>query len=199
MNVDVGPNSGSDSVTTPIVPERRVTSARAALFRRYPSSTIAASTRSRVASRTLGCPLSTRETVWCETPATCATSLIAGGRCIVGRVRTSRLALGPGGELGAHLDRPVPTGLGSGDHRGAHAALIELPHRRNRRPAGRRHTFAEDRWALTGLRHEGSSALNGRDSKLRRKRRGQPEQHTGLGHRLDQVEGCLLYTSPSPR
>src|SRR5450759_2936580 len=178
MNVDVGPNSGSDSVPTPMVPERRVTSVRAAVFRRYPSSTTAASTRSRVASRTLGCPLSTRETVWCETPATCATSLIAGGRCIVGSIRTSRLALGPGGELGAQLDRPVATGIGSGDPRGAQAVLIERPHRRNRRPAGRRHSFAEDRWVLAGLRHQGSSALNGRDSKLGRKRPGQPEQHT---------------------
>jgi hypothetical protein len=33
-----------------------------------------------VASRTLGCPFSTRETVWCETPASRATSRMLAGR-----------------------------------------------------------------------------------------------------------------------
>ncbi len=34
----------------------------------------------RVAVLTLGCWLMTRETVWCETPASAATSIIAGPR-----------------------------------------------------------------------------------------------------------------------
>ena len=37
-------------------------------------------TVSRVSGRTFGWSLSTRETVWCETPASRATSVIAGGR-----------------------------------------------------------------------------------------------------------------------
>ena len=41
---------------------------------------MAASTFSLVAGRTLGCELSTRETVWWETPASRATSAITGGR-----------------------------------------------------------------------------------------------------------------------
>ncbi len=39
---------------------------------------MAACTRSRVCSRTFGWSFSTRETVWCETPANLATSVIAG-------------------------------------------------------------------------------------------------------------------------
>src|SRR5450631_545657 len=34
----------------------------------------------RVVAATLGCLLMTRETVWCDTPANCATSVIAGPR-----------------------------------------------------------------------------------------------------------------------
>src|SRR4051794_24568040 len=58
---------------------RPVTRARAAMFGREPSSVIAARTRARVALRTFGWLLSTRDTVWCETPASLATSVIAGG------------------------------------------------------------------------------------------------------------------------
>src|SRR6266568_1166235 len=41
---------------------------------------MAASTRSRVAGFTLGWSFSTRETVWCETPAASATSAMTGAR-----------------------------------------------------------------------------------------------------------------------
>src|SRR6266699_2678280 len=41
---------------------------------------MAASTRSRVSGRTFGCSFITRETVWCDTPASRATSAITGGR-----------------------------------------------------------------------------------------------------------------------
>ena len=41
---------------------------------------MAASTRSRVSSRTNGESLSTRDTVWCDTPATLATSAMLGPR-----------------------------------------------------------------------------------------------------------------------
>ena len=54
--------------------DRLVTRLRAAVFRRYPSSAMAASTFSRVALLTFGWLLMTRETVWWETPATSATS-----------------------------------------------------------------------------------------------------------------------------
>src|SRR6185437_14421584 len=53
---------------------RRVTRARAAGDGLYLSWVIACSTRSRVAGRTPGTSFSTRETVWCETPARRATS-----------------------------------------------------------------------------------------------------------------------------
>src|SRR5262249_10553624 len=43
-----------------------------------PSSRIAASTSSRVCRLTLGWSLSTRDTVWCETPASLATSAMTG-------------------------------------------------------------------------------------------------------------------------
>ncbi len=67
-------------LTTPSVCDRPVTSARATEFGRYPSSSIAASTRLRVSGRTCGLPLMTRETVWCETPASRPTSDITGAR-----------------------------------------------------------------------------------------------------------------------
>src|ERR1700750_1806041 len=41
---------------------------------------MAASTLSRVSGRTFGCSFSTRETVWCDTPASRTTSAITGGR-----------------------------------------------------------------------------------------------------------------------
>src|SRR5579859_1085964 len=40
---------------------------------------MAASTLSLVSGRTFGCSFSTRETVWCETPASRATSAMTGG------------------------------------------------------------------------------------------------------------------------
>src|SRR6516164_599205 len=41
---------------------------------------MAASTFSRVNGRTFGCSLRTRDTVWCDTPASRATSAMTGGR-----------------------------------------------------------------------------------------------------------------------
>ena len=64
----------------PITCVRCVTRARAAVFGRYPSSRTAASTRSRTSGRTCGASLMTRETVFCETPAARATSIITGIR-----------------------------------------------------------------------------------------------------------------------
>src|SRR5271165_802755 len=40
---------------------------------------MAASTLSRVSGRTFGCSFRTRETVWCDTPASRATSAMTGG------------------------------------------------------------------------------------------------------------------------
>lgn len=57
-----------------MIRERLVTSDRAARFGRNCSASIASSTLWRVVSRKLGWPLMTRDTVWCETPATRATS-----------------------------------------------------------------------------------------------------------------------------
>ena len=57
-----------------------MTSARATGFGRYSSLRIASSTRSRVSERTCGLSFSTRETVWCETPASFATSAMTAGR-----------------------------------------------------------------------------------------------------------------------
>ena len=60
--------------------ERLVTSAVAALLRRYPTSAITSSTRARVAELTEGDPVMTRETVWYDTPAIRATSVMLGFR-----------------------------------------------------------------------------------------------------------------------
>jgi hypothetical protein len=75
-----GPYSVVFWATTPTTFDRPVASTRADRLRRYPSSAIAARTRVRVVAETCGCPLSTRETVWCETPARAATSDITGPR-----------------------------------------------------------------------------------------------------------------------
>ena len=59
----------------------------AAKLRRYLSSSTAAITRAWVSGRTPGMPLSTRDTVWWDTPARAATSAIRGIRgrsCEVG-------------------------------------------------------------------------------------------------------------------
>src|ERR1019366_1035446 len=61
---------------------------------------MAASTRVRVVAVTLGCLLMTRETVWWETPASCATSVIAGAR----KAPPEGVGLGGAGATGrAHL------------------------------------------------------------------------------------------------
>ena len=65
---------------SPRVRVRRVTSARAAGDGTYRSCLMACSTRARVAGRTFGRSLSTRDTVWCDTPASRATSKIVAAR-----------------------------------------------------------------------------------------------------------------------
>ncbi len=75
-----GPNWLLPQVTTPSVRDRVEASCLAAKLRRYFSSSTAASTRSWVSGRTPGMPLSTRDTVWCDTPARAATSAIRGIR-----------------------------------------------------------------------------------------------------------------------
>ena len=67
-------------LTTPSVCERPVTSARATGFGRYSSLRIASSTRCRVAARTCGLSLITRETVCSDTPASFATSAMTTAR-----------------------------------------------------------------------------------------------------------------------
>jgi hypothetical protein len=78
--VDTGPKKVLLKATTPRVLECPVAKVRAAVLRRYPSPSAAASTRARVIGLTLACWLSARETVWGETPASLATSVMAGGR-----------------------------------------------------------------------------------------------------------------------
>ncbi|GAA2590129.1 hypothetical protein GCM10010304_38300 [Streptomyces roseoviolaceus] len=70
------------AVSTVTARLRPLARARAVALRRKPSSSMAASTRSRVDGRTLGWPLITRETVWYETPAAVATSLMLAGRLV---------------------------------------------------------------------------------------------------------------------
>src|SRR5690348_5419714 len=101
-NVDAGPYSVLFKVTAPRRRVRPVAKARAALLRRYPRASMAASTRMRVVGFTPGCLLITRETVWCETPARRATSVIAGPRSAVGLLAptltvlpTGRPVIGP--------------------------------------------------------------------------------------------------------
>src|SRR4051812_10469671 len=79
-SVLAGPNCVLPQVTTPTVRECVDASCLAAKLRRYFSSSTAAITRSCVSGRTPGIPLSTRETVWCDTPARAATSAIRGTR-----------------------------------------------------------------------------------------------------------------------
>src|SRR5688572_23038979 len=63
---------------SPIEPDRRFAIARAAGDGVYDSSAIACSTRSLVDAATPVRSLSTRDTVWCETPARRATSNMVG-------------------------------------------------------------------------------------------------------------------------
>ncbi len=70
------------AVSTVTARLRPLASASAVALRRKPSSSMAASTRSRVAGLTLGWPLMTRETVWYETPAAVATSRMLAGRLV---------------------------------------------------------------------------------------------------------------------
>src|SRR5580704_11353544 len=63
---------------------------------------MAASTLSLVSGRTFGCSFRTRETVWCDTPASRATSAITGGRdrlpTLAGAL-TRLLAFSPGDDV----------------------------------------------------------------------------------------------------
>src|SRR3954464_9969338 len=74
MAIDDGPKSALPGVIRPIIRVRLVTRARAAGEGVYRSCLIACSTRWRVAGRTPGTSLRTRDTVWCETLARRATS-----------------------------------------------------------------------------------------------------------------------------
>ena len=138
---------------------------------------MAALTRSRVSGRTLGWSLSTRETVWCETPASAATSLIAGGRadafishCLPSSRERSRAA-------SAAATTPARTPWASST---CTAATVVPPGEdtRSRSTAG----WSPD-WA-----GERRGALDGGDRELRRQVPGEAEQHARLGHRVDQVE-----------
>src|SRR6185312_14648860 len=74
---------------------------------------MAASTLSRVSGRTFGCSFSTRETVWCDTPASRATSAITGGRdrlpAVAGAL-TRLLAFSPGDDVTPCLPLPPRRG-----------------------------------------------------------------------------------------
>src|SRR6516165_566778 len=76
---------------------------------------MAASTLSLVSGRTFGCSFRTRETVWCDTPASRATSAITGGRdrlpAAAGAL-TRLFALSPGDDVTPCLPMPpAPRGL----------------------------------------------------------------------------------------
>ena len=76
--LDAGPYWVLDAERMPIVRERLVTSARAARLGLYCSCSMTSSTRCLVSGRMLGWSFSTRDTVWCETPARRATSRMLG-------------------------------------------------------------------------------------------------------------------------
>lgn len=65
-------------LTTPTVREDPVARARAMALGRKSSCAAAASTLARVSALTRGWSLNTRDTVWCETPASSATSRSPG-------------------------------------------------------------------------------------------------------------------------
>src|SRR5215471_8961239 len=76
---------------------------------------MAASTLSLVRGRTFGCSFSTRETVWCDTPASRATSAITGGRDRLPAAAgafTRLFAFSPGDDVTPCLPLPpAPRGL----------------------------------------------------------------------------------------
>ena len=86
---------------------RRVTSARAAGDGTYRSCLIACSTLARVAGRTFGRSLSTRETVWCDTPASRATSKIVATRALSSRSLTRCCAPAPRRRRARYVDYPA--------------------------------------------------------------------------------------------
>ena len=74
--------------------ERLVTSAVAALLRRYPTSAITSRTLARVAALTDGESVMTRDTVWHDMPAIRATSLMLGFRRTAGPLGRTRTVPG---------------------------------------------------------------------------------------------------------
>ena len=94
--------------------ERPMTSARATVLGRYSSLRIASSTRSRVSERTCGLSCSTRETVWCETPASFATSAITAGRDRRGGVAEMAPSGGFADVLMGSMHRAAVDPLGAG-------------------------------------------------------------------------------------
>nr|WP_220131197.1 hypothetical protein [Streptomyces sp. PT12] len=75
-STEAGPKEDVRAVTMPMRREQRVTRARADSLGRNPRRSISRSTRCLTAGLTCGSPLTTRETVFCETPTLLATSAI---------------------------------------------------------------------------------------------------------------------------
>src|SRR5918993_782810 len=93
--LEAGPYCVLDAERMPIVRDRLVTRARAARLGLYCRSAMTSSTRCFVSGRMLGWWFSTRDTVWCETPARRATSRMLGARprcgsCVTGPRSLSR-------------------------------------------------------------------------------------------------------------
>ena len=92
-----------------------VTSARAGATGCSAAGRSRCSTRSRVAARTLGESFSTRETVWCETPASRATSKMLGARSgLVSATFVVRLAARTGRATSARSWSTVSVGRAHG-------------------------------------------------------------------------------------
>jgi hypothetical protein len=89
-----GPYCELDAESTPIVREVPRESALAARLGRYCSSSITCCTRALVDSRMLGWLFSTRETVWCDTPARRATSRMLGARLLGNSADTGMASIG---------------------------------------------------------------------------------------------------------
>src|SRR5271166_4808170 len=97
---------------------------------------MAASTLSRVSGRTFGCSFRTRETVWCDTPASRATSAMTGGldRLPALRttdVRTRFLARSPGDDVTSCLHSAARAAAPCGQPKPTLAlTFVQIKHRR---------------------------------------------------------------------
>ena len=80
-------------------------------------------------------------------------------------------------------------GPGRGNHTGAHTVRVELGHGSHRRPARGRDAFAQHDGVVAGGGGERGRALDRGHREPQRDVPGEPEQHTRLGHRVDEVEG----------